>query len=176
TWLSDHQLKTRDYERIRVIFKQIVEAVAYIHEQLAIHRDLKPANILFDDKDQVRVCDLGIVSEFYYGDGLELTGTRTATGTPLYCSPEQARGERYNSKVDVFSLGLICIDLYVYMTKDDQKAVFNNYREEDDKKNPGIEILSLIDDTRIRDLITNMTKFEYSERPSCRKVLDEYIQ
>ncbi|GMT16101.1 hypothetical protein PFISCL1PPCAC_7398, partial [Pristionchus fissidentatus] len=30
TWLSDHQLKTRDYERIRVIFKQIVEAVAYI--------------------------------------------------------------------------------------------------------------------------------------------------
>ncbi|GMT25891.1 hypothetical protein PFISCL1PPCAC_17188, partial [Pristionchus fissidentatus] len=62
--LDDNDLPTRDSLRAKSIFKQIVEGVAYIHQEGLIHRDLKPQNILFDATGTVKVCDLGIASDF----------------------------------------------------------------------------------------------------------------
>ncbi|GMT25532.1 hypothetical protein PFISCL1PPCAC_16829, partial [Pristionchus fissidentatus] len=58
-FLRDKLQKPRDHHRMRIIFTQLMEAVAYIHGKGVIHRDLKPSNILFDEDDKIRVCDLG---------------------------------------------------------------------------------------------------------------------
>ena len=88
------------------IFKQIYDAVCYIHGQNIIHRDLKPSNILFLDKERTHVViiDFGI-SGFANGNQRE----KIKAGTIIFMAPEIAGGEEYESsrKLDIWSLGII---------------------------------------------------------------------
>ncbi|GMT25942.1 hypothetical protein PFISCL1PPCAC_17239, partial [Pristionchus fissidentatus] len=123
-WLRNTHEIPRDPARIKSIFKELVDAVAYMHDKGFIHRDLKPSNILFDEENRIRVCDMGITSEFNKLEGREVTESRTSIGTPLYAAPEQVRHFwRYTSKVDVFSLGLIYVELSVQMSVEMRRTV-----------------------------------------------------
>ncbi|GMT25892.1 hypothetical protein PFISCL1PPCAC_17189, partial [Pristionchus fissidentatus] len=124
--------------------------------------------ILFDATGTVKVCDLGIASDFSTEDGRELTKTRTMIGTPLYAAPEQSSWV-YNSKVDMFTLGLICVDLHVRMSAATRNKAFDNYR----RGLPNDEIV--IDEEHTKELITRLTKFHCEERPTCREVLDKFM-
>ena len=88
------------------IFKQIYEAVCYIHGQNIIHRDLKPNNILFLDEERthVVVIDFGI-SGFSNGNQRE----KIKAGTTTFLPPELASGEEFSSnrKLDIWALGII---------------------------------------------------------------------
>ena len=88
------------------IFKQIYDAVCYIHGQNIIHRDLKPNNILFLDKERTHivVIDFGI-SGFANGNQRE----KIKAGTTSFLPPEMASGEEYSSnrKLDIWALGVI---------------------------------------------------------------------
>jgi serine/threonine protein kinase len=99
------------------IFTGISKAIDYAHQQGMIHRDIKPANILLDKRNILRssigepvLTDFGIA---------KILGTSTGTvsgmwlGTPLYISPEQAKGYPGNERSDIYSLGVI---LYEMMT------------------------------------------------------------
>ena len=88
------------------IFKQIYDAVCYIHGQNIIHRDLKPNNILFLDKERTHivVIDFGI-SGFANGNQKE----KIKAGTTSFLAPEMASGEEFSSnrKLDIWALGII---------------------------------------------------------------------
>ena len=88
------------------IFKQIYDAVCYIHGQNIIHRDLKPSNILFLDKERTHIViiDFGI-SGFSNGNQRE----KIKAGTIIFMAPEIAGGEEFESstKLDMWSLGVI---------------------------------------------------------------------
>lgn len=87
-WLDDNTEESkRPIIKIKRWLKQLVSAVAHIHEMNLIHRDLKPCNILFVGEDKLKLCDLGIVTERRIGD--ETKVTRSGIGTALYMSPEQ---------------------------------------------------------------------------------------
>ena len=95
------------------IFIELLEAVDYLHQykpQPIIHRDLKPANILFDDKGIngifFKLCDFGLVK--FHNDQ---SHTRFV-GTMKYMSPEVRFGTHYGTKSDVYSLGIIGLDLF----------------------------------------------------------------
>ncbi|GMT17876.1 hypothetical protein PFISCL1PPCAC_9170 [Pristionchus fissidentatus] len=166
-FLRETQNEYRYPQKMRVLFKQLVEAVAYIHEEGIIHRDLKPSNILFNEKGDIRVCDLGIAAEIAINtiEGEEISETRTIIGTPLYKSPEQNYWS-YTSKVDVFALGLIYAEMSMKMTKEVRRKVFDNYRK-------GLSNDSIvIHDKETRELINLMTKVEREDRPTSREILE----
>ncbi|RDI96524.1 serine/threonine protein kinase [Meiothermus sp. QL-1] len=93
---------------------RVAEALQHIHAQGIIHRDIKPGNIMVlrnairqdgsVDPRGVRLMDFGIASGKVL-TRLTITGARI--GTPVYMSPEQAKGQRIDHKSDIYSLGVV---------------------------------------------------------------------
>jgi serine/threonine protein kinase len=84
---------------------QIAEGLAAAHRQGLIHRDIKPANILLENGiERVKITDFGLARTV---DDASLTQSGYIAGTPLYMSPEQARGEPLDHRSDLFSLGSV---------------------------------------------------------------------
>ncbi len=95
-------------ERAAEIVAQVAEALDYAHRQGVVHRDIKPENIFLLPDGTVKVTDFGIA---------RVMGTTTMTqagaiiGTPGYMSPEQIKGERVDSRSDIFSTGVVLYEL-----------------------------------------------------------------
>lgn len=95
---------------------QICRALHAAHEHGIVHRDLKPENVFLTEKGGrtlVKVLDFGI-SKIKSADAEQVRMTRTGqlVGTPLYMSPEQARGETdVDRRVDVYAMGVILYEM-----------------------------------------------------------------
>ena len=93
-------------EQAKFIFRQIYNAVHYIHSKNIIHRDLKPNNILFldEEKTHIIIIDFGI-SGLANGNQKE----SIKAGTELYLPPEVIAGKEFSSstKIDIWALGII---------------------------------------------------------------------
>ncbi len=97
------------------LFSSISLAVDYAHSKGMIHRDIKPANILLDRHNVVRnpmgepiLTDFGLAKLLGVSAG---TMTAAQLGTPVYTSPEQARGYAGNERSDLYALGVILYEM-----------------------------------------------------------------
>ncbi|VDK28429.1 unnamed protein product [Gongylonema pulchrum] len=87
----------------RRIFKQIVSAVSYLHEQRLVHRDLKLENVLLDTNGVAKITDFGFSNYF---SGMAIMDT--FCGTPVYAAPEIIWEIPYEGpEVDCWSLGVL---------------------------------------------------------------------
>ncbi|KAM3725691.1 Eukaryotic translation initiation factor 2-alpha kinase [Dirofilaria immitis] len=125
SWLlANNRNEDREITRMRIWFAELVCAIDYIHSQGLIHRDLKPQNIFFSADNYLKIGDLGLVTNYITAeertsckqDVITNISHTSFVGTRLYMSPEQLKGKPYNEKVDVFSLGLIFVELIVPFT------------------------------------------------------------
>ena len=81
-------------------------ALRYAHDRNLVHRDIKPDNILLTARGLVKVADLGLAKA--QDDGLSVTRTGTAAGTPLYMAPEQALDAKHvDGRSDLYALGCV---------------------------------------------------------------------
>lgn len=98
-------------ERLVPIMVQACDALIHAHEQGILHRDLKPANIMIIDlpreRDVVKVLDFGLAKMADSAFDGASTNPGDPIGTPLYMSPEQARGEQMDARSDIYSLGTV---------------------------------------------------------------------
>jgi eukaryotic-like serine/threonine-protein kinase len=102
-------------QRVLRIAHQAASALAAAHKKGIVHRDIKPENLFLlrrKEQDFVKVVDFGISKSLRAsGDEEEpprLTQTGMVLGTPLYMSPEQARGDdELDHRVDIYALGVI---------------------------------------------------------------------
>ncbi len=86
-------------------FVQMCDALIHMHEHRILHRDLKPANVFLMKDGHVKVGDLGL-GRFMNENTVEAF---SKVGTPLYMSPEALRGQGYDWKSDVWSLGYVAL-------------------------------------------------------------------
>ncbi|MBC8145850.1 MAG: serine/threonine protein kinase [bacterium] len=96
------------FERARKYMRDVIPAVAHLHDIGIIHRDIKPANILVAHDDTTKLADFGI-AKFTWQQGQ--TRTQLGLGTPEYMSPEQARGVGIDHRTDIYSLGITFFEM-----------------------------------------------------------------
>ncbi|KAL1780435.1 sperm motility kinase W, partial [Sigmodon hispidus] len=96
-------------EEARLIFRQVVSAVHFLHQRRIAHRDIKLENILVDAAGNAKLCDFGMAIQIREGQMLE-----DICGSLLYWAPEILARKPYDGLAgDMWSLGII---LYVLVT------------------------------------------------------------
>ncbi len=94
-------------KEIIILFREICEAIRYIHDQGILHLDIKANNILQTKEGQIKVTDFGIGKI----EGKEELTKRLLVGTVEYMAPEQLRGEAIDKRTDLYSLGVVLYEL-----------------------------------------------------------------
>ena len=98
-------------ERLR-LFRDLCEAVQFVHRHAIVHRDLKPSNVLVTSDRVVKLLDFGISKQLDATDDSALaTQTSVRLLTPAYAAPEQVWGEPIGTYTDIYTLGIILYEL-----------------------------------------------------------------
>ncbi|HEY5883847.1 MAG TPA: protein kinase [Pyrinomonadaceae bacterium] len=97
---------------------QVTDALAVAHAQGIIHRDIKAGNVMVNNKGQAKILDFGLAKllddDAARTSGIhhtELTELGIPYGTATYAAPEQARGDRVDSRADIFSTGVLLYEM-----------------------------------------------------------------
>lgn len=89
--------------------EQVLEVLVFAHAEGVVHRDIKPENLLWIEKTRkVMVADFGLAVVYHTVYEEEKA---FILGSPLYVSPEQARGDAVDGRADLFSFGCVLLEL-----------------------------------------------------------------
>eukprot|EP00656_Telonema_subtile_P055448 TRINITY_DN8583_c0_g1_i3.p1 TRINITY_DN8583_c0_g1~~TRINITY_DN8583_c0_g1_i3.p1 ORF type:complete len:1177 (-),score=281.26 TRINITY_DN8583_c0_g1_i3:79-3609(-) len=172
-------------------FGQMVAGLQYVHSQNLIHRDLKPANIFISQSNVIKLGDFGLSRQLpkslseeefsqhqqrgemltpYDKNGMEMT---LGVGTPTYTSPEvladSGGGASYTAMADVFSLGIILVELFSpFSTAMERALVLSHARQ---GKLP--ESLSVFDSEY--NLGLQMLQKDPLNRPSAAVIAEDHL-
>lgn len=89
-------------EMCQTYFHQMVSGLRYLHKRGIVHRDIKPQNVLLTNDNQVKLADFTFAKQMQEQEMME-----TMCGTPVYIAPEVLSGEMYDSRCDLWSLGVM---------------------------------------------------------------------
>ena len=94
-------------KEIASIIKMVLKGLQFLHAQRKIHRDIKAGNILLNDEGVAKLGDFGVSAQLTNSISKKVS----KIGTPYWMSPEVISQKSYDSKCDIWSLGITCIEL-----------------------------------------------------------------
>ncbi len=162
------------------IMQLVVGALEHIHEAGIVHRDIKPANIMIlkggirlsEDPvvqpDAVKLMDFGIAGGKMLAK-LTMAGARL--GTPVYMSPEQARGLKIDPRSDIYSLGLVFYEMLAGQTafKGNYESIVHQqiFQNPTPPRQVNLEVPKTLD-----DLVMWMVTKDPDNRPTLEKIAE----
>src|SRR5262249_12825360 len=109
----DHYLERASplpLDEVLRIGKEIALALTAAHGRGLVHRDVKPANVWLEaPAGRVKLLDFGLARPQAANSGI--TNPGMVVGTPMYMAPEQARGDPFDGRTDLFSLGCVLYEM-----------------------------------------------------------------
>lgn len=147
------------------IFAQMLNAFRSLSKENILHRDLKPSNILFNDSI-VKVADFGFCKSLLHNNDL----TQTMVGSPIYMAPEVLKGCSYNSKADVWSLGVVLYECLFGFCPYEDKSIARLIMQIDNKEITFPRHINQIS-RKCEDLIRSMLQVDPRRRVDWQQLL-----
>jgi len=151
---------------IAIVCREVLEALRVLHVRNIIHRDIKSENIMLYADGRVKLTDFGFGAQL----SPEENKRRTVVGTPYWMAPEVIKSEPYDTKVDIWSLGIMLIEMLEgeppYIEAPPLRALFLIVTKgRPDFKNP--DSMS----EQFKDFINKANTLEPAQRPSSSQLL-----
>ena len=130
-----------------------------MHSKNILHRDIKTQNIFITQNDILKMGDFGISRQMETLTPMAMT----ACGTPYFMPPEVCMGKPYDSKADVWAIGVILYELITFKKPFDSDSINGVF--EKIKKSP-IEPLPQSVDSSLKLLVSSLLNKDYNKRPN----------
>lgn len=154
-----------DENSLKNIIRQLLEAVAYLHEYGIVHCDIKPENILYDKTtgNIIKLTDFGL-SRMIFSD----QKINTPSGTLAYIAPEALTNVGYGVESDLWSVGIIMYLLVHGRLPFDEKIQSDMVEAILNKKPPIKQTLSV----ELKDILTKLLEKNPTNRISAKEALN----